>query len=106
MCTGSNKPTTELLNDIFKEISSDCDWYSLGLRLLQEVWAHKLNTIEKSNPDDEEKFYDEMLEFCLDITWSKMIGVLKKVDAPVEDALKEIDVPVEMIQRDDSIKGF
>ena len=85
MCTGSDKPTTELLNDLFKEISSDCDWYSLGLCLLKEEWEHKLNTIEKSNPDDKEKCYDEMMEFCLDITLSKMIGALKKIDVPVED---------------------
>ena len=102
MYTGSNKPTTGLLKDLFlKEIPSNCDWYSLGLCLLKEEWTHRVNTIEKRNPDSVEKCYDEMLELCLNsllaVTWSKIIEALKKM---------KLDTEAEKIERNESIKGF
>ena len=99
--TGANKPTAELLNDLFKEFSPDSDWYRLGKRLLKEGWTHKLNAIEKNNPDSEDKCCDEMLkvllDICANVTWSKIKDALKKIKQ---------DMPVEMIERDDSIKGL
>ena len=97
-CTDASKPTTKLLNDLFKEISPDCDWYHLGTSLLNEALARRLDTIEKNNPNDAEKCCDEMLKYCFDscagiITWSDMRDALVKIQ----------DVPVQKI--DDSIKG-
>ena len=97
-CTDANKPTTELLNDLFKEISPNCNWYRLGTSLLNEALAHRLATIEKNNPNDAEKCSAEVLKYCFDscagiTTWSDMIDALKKIQ----------DTPVPKI--DDSIKG-
>ena len=100
MCTGSSKPTTELLNDLSKEVPYTCDWYSLGLCLLKEGWIHKLKAIGQSNPDNPEKCCEEMLEFCLSsflaVTWDKMIIALKKLN---------LNEPVQKIEKDNSIKG-
>ena len=99
--TGSNKSTIESLKDLFKEIPSDCDWHTLGLCLLKEKWTRQLNTIEKNNPDNAEKCCDEMLEFCLNsflaVTWSNIIHALRNMN---------LDRQAEMIESDDSIKGF
>ena len=100
-CTDANKPTTELLlNDLCKEIPPDCNWYGLGEFLLNEAVIRRLDTITKNNPDNAEKCCDEMLEYLCDscdaVTWSKIIGAL-------ED--NKQDEAVQMIKKDDSIKG-
>ena len=100
-CTDANKPTTELLlNDLCKEIPPDCDWYGLGEFLLNEVVGRRLDTITKNNRDNAEKHCDEILEYlcnsCNAVTWNKIIGALENIKQ---------DEAVQMIKKDDSIKG-
>lgn len=92
------KPTFELLSDYVKEVAPD--WYHLGKCLLKEEWTHKLNAIEKNNPENAEKCCNAMLEYWLKscaATWSKLINALEKIHQ---------DVPIDMIKADNTIKGF
>ena len=86
-----------MLNDLIKELAPK--WYQIGKCLLKEVWTHKLNTIEKNNPESAEACCDELLAYWFDsceANWSKMIGALEKINQ---------DAPVQMIKSDDSIRG-
>ena len=60
-----------------------------------------LDTIEKNNPNSEEKCCEEMLKYWCNscnntCTWSKLIEVLKKIHQYAV---------IEMIKKDNSIKG-
>ena len=78
------------------------DWFPLGTKLLQKAHTRILNGIKENNPDSAEKCLDEMLKYwcqrCKETgTWSTLISALEKIDQ---------DGPVEIIKKDDSLKGF
>ena len=89
-----------MLSNHITEIEDE--WPYVGRLLLKEACTNTLNNIEENYPDDEEKCCDEMLEYwCKNCpntgTWSTLTDGLEQIHQYA---------PVEMIKKDNSIKGL
>ena len=98
--TDASKLNIDLSSDLYKELSPDCDFKSLGNHLLKKAWTHKLNDIVEKNPNDARQCCERMLEYWLNsfktVTWSTIIDALQKIDQVDQDLVKLIgnDTPI------------
>ena len=85
-CIGSDKPE---LSELCKYVKVDVtpQWYDLGVQLLNEEQAKKLNVIQSDHPKDSDKcctvLFNYWLEVDITASWDKLIIALRHIGKDV-----------------------